>query len=63
MVLNLLDKLEEIEGKYGMAGTIFGIVIIVTCIILSLFAIKLIMDFNFKVIDWVCRNLWGFKFF
>lgn len=62
-MIMLLDKLEEIEGKYGMIGTIFGIVIIVACIILSLFAMKLIMEFNFRVIDWVCRNLWGFKFF
>ena len=63
MVLNLLDKLEEIEGKYGMAGTILGIIVILACIILSLFAVKLIMEFNFRVIDWVCRNLWGFKLF
>ena len=57
--MNLLEKLVEIEGKYGMAGTIFGIVIIVTCIILSLCAINLIIKFNFEVIDWVLRNIWG----
>lgn len=57
--MNLLEKLVEIEGKYGMAGTIFGIVVIVTCIILSLCAINLIIKFNFEVIDWVLRNIWG----
>lgn len=57
--MSLLEKLAEIEGKYGMAGTIFGIVIIVTCIILSLCAINLIIKFNFEVIDWVLRNIWG----
>ena len=57
--MSLLDKLVEIEGKYGMAGTIFGIVIIVTCMALSLCAVNLIIKFNFEVIDWVCRNIWG----
>lgn len=57
--MSLLEKLAEIEGKYGMAGTIFGIVVIATCIILSLCAINLIIKFNFEVIDWVLRNIWG----
>lgn len=61
--MSLLEKLAEIEGKYGMAGTIFGIVIIVTCIILSLCAINLIIKFNFEVIDWVLRNIWGIKLY
>lgn len=61
--MSLLEKLAEIEGKYGMAGTIFGMVIIVTCIILSLCAINLIIKFNFEVIDWVLRNIWGIKLY
>ena len=61
--MSLLEKLAEIEGKYGMAGTIFGIVIIVTCIILSLCTINLIIKFNFEVIDWVLRNIWGIKLY
>ena len=61
--MSLLEKLAELEGKYGMAGTIFGIVIIVTCIILSLCAINLIIKFNFEVIDWVLRNIWGIKLY
>lgn len=61
--MSLLEKLAEIEGKYGMAGTIFGIVVIVTCIILSLCAINLIIKFNFEVIDWVLRNIWGIKLY
>lgn len=59
----LLDKLVKIEGKYGMIGTIAGIIIIFASVILSLFILKFLLQFNFQVIDWVCRNLWGFKLF
>lgn len=61
--MTLLDKLVKIEGKYGMAGTIVGIIIIVTCMIVSMVAVNFILKLNFEVIDWVCRNLWGFKLF
>lgn len=61
--MTLLNKLVEIEGKYGMVGTIVGIIIIVTCMIVSMVAINFILKLNFEVIDWVCRNLWGFKLF
>lgn len=61
--MTLLDKLVKIEGKYGMAGTIFGVIIIVVSIIVSLIIVKALLQFNFHVIDWVCRNLWGFRLF
>lgn len=61
--MTLLNKLVEIEGKYGMIGTIVGIIIIVTCMIVSMVAINFILKLNFEVIDWVCINLWGFKLF
>lgn len=61
--MTLLDKLVELEGKYGMVGTIAGIIIILACMIASMVAINFIIKLNFEVIDWVCRNLWGFKLF
>lgn len=58
----LLEKLVKIEGKYGMVGTIFGIVVILICTILSLCAIALIVKLDFKVIEWVCRHFLNYKF-
>lgn len=61
--MTLLDKLVEIEGKYGMVGTIVGIIIILACMIVSMIIVRALLQFNFNVIDWVCREFFGFKFF
>lgn len=59
----LLNKLEKLERRFGMLGTIMGIAIILVCFILSVVAIKFIVQLNINVIAWVCENLWGFKLF
>ena len=59
----LLNKLEKLERRFGMLGTIMGIAIILVCFILSVVAIKFIVQLNINVIAWVCENFWGFKLF
>ena len=59
----LLNKLEKLERSFGMLGTIMGIAIILVCFILSVVAIKFIVQLNINVIAWVCENFWGFKLY
>lgn len=59
----LLNKLEKLERRFGMLGTIMGIAIILVCFILSVVAIKFIVQLNINVIAWVCENFWGFKLY
>lgn len=61
--MTLLDKLVEIEGNYGMVGSILGIMIIAIVCTMSVLFVVAMLNLNFQVIDWVFRNLWGFKLF
>ena len=61
--MTLLDKLVEIEGNYGMIGSILGIIVIAIVSTISVLIVKAMLYINFQVIDWVFRNLWGFKLF
>lgn len=61
--MTLLDKLVEIEGNYGMIGSILGIMIIAIVCTMSVLIVVAMLHLNFQVIDWVFRNLWGFKLF
>lgn len=61
--MTLLDKLVEIEGNYGMVGSILGIMIIAIVCTMSVLIVVAMLHLNFQVIDWVFRNLWGFKLF
>lgn len=61
--MTLLNKLVEIEKSYGMVGTMLGIMIIAIVCTMSVLFVVAILHLNFQIIDWVFRNLLGFKLF
>ena len=61
--MTFLNKLVEIEKNYGKVGTMLGIIIIGTSITASLFTLVAMLKINLQVIEWVFRNLWGFKLY
>lgn len=63
VVFVTLNKLEAIERKYGMIGTIFGIFLIVLTIMATIFSIYVIVNGSFHILDWICKEFFGFKLF
>ena len=49
--MTLLDKLVEIEGNYGMIGSILGIMIIAIACTMSVLIVVAMLHLNFQVID------------
>ena len=62
-MIMLLERLEKLERRFGMLGTIVGIVIILACFTLSILAIKFLLELNLNVVAWVCETFWGFKLY
>lgn len=55
MIMNILDRLELIERKYGILGTIFGISLIVLSTIIAIAW--------FEVLNIICIKFFNFKLF
>lgn len=62
-MIMLLERLEKLERRFGMLGTIIGITIILACFIATILTIKFLLELNFNVLQWVCKTFWGFKLY
>lgn len=62
-IIGALEKLEIIERKYGLLGTIIGIVLIILTLFTTLFAINIILKFSIEIIQWIFINFFGFKLY
>ncbi|MFR5470777.1 MAG: hypothetical protein ACLTG7_04525 [Romboutsia sp.] len=59
-IIGALEKLEIIERKYGLLGTIIGIILIILTLFTTLFAINIILKFSIEIIQWIFINFFGF---
>ncbi|MDL5120607.1 hypothetical protein QRW90_16625 [Clostridioides difficile] len=62
-IIGALEKLEIIERKYGLLGTIIGIILIILTLFTTLFAINIILKFSIEIIQWIFINFFGFKLY
>ena len=62
-IIGALEKLEIIERKYGLLGTIIGIILIILTLSTTLFAINIILKFSIEIIQWIFINFFGFKLY
>ena len=62
-IIGALEKLEIIERKYGLLGTIIGIVLKILTLFTTLFAINIILKFSIEIIQWIFINFFGFKLY
>lgn len=58
MIFEVLDKLENLEEKEGMLGTIFGLLILVVATVTTFIGITLLVKFNISVLNWFIESFW-----
>lgn len=55
MIVNILEKLSDIEQENGMLGTIVGILAIIVVTIFTVAMIWLLVNFWLDIVSWIIR--------
>ena len=63
MIMNFLDRLELIERKHGVMGTLFGIALILISTVIAVVAINAILHAWFEALNIICIKFFGFRLF
>lgn len=63
LILTGLNKLEQVERQNKLLGIVIGTLIIATTVTVSYFIVKGLLQINFEIINYVCKEYFGFKFY
>ena len=63
MIMNFLDRLELIERKYGVMGTLFGIALILVSTVIAIISLKIVLHAWFEALNIICIKFFGFRLF
>lgn len=58
IIINFLDRFEQIEKEQGMLGALVGLLIIAVATMTTLIGIAILVKFNLSVLNWVVEYFW-----